>query len=87
MILKLMGPEHAPDSDTRKTYRLLSGVIAVDFGRHEHCSAAYADVTFNDSETERFTLDGNVYVMNDTGKTISSFGVATIHAGTSGGVG
>lgn len=83
MILKLMGPESASDSDTRKTFRLLCGVSAVDFGRSEVCSASYADVTFNDGETERYNLNGNAYVMNDSGKTISAFGVAVIPEGNS----
>ncbi len=73
LLLKLMGPENCPDDDSRKTHRILSDVVAVNFHRNP---APMAVVTFKDDETHEFDLDGNVYVMNENGKTVSSFGVA-----------
>lgn len=88
MYLKIMGPEDCPDSDTRKTYRLLEGVTACLFYRKvDQASAvlkeeweegidAKVNVVFTDDEEMTFDLVGNAYVMNESGKTISSFGCA-----------
>jgi hypothetical protein len=82
LILKIMGLENGPDEDTRKTYRLLTGVRCVEFNRIGQIASdsdampsftAEASVTFDDDQCEVFPLGGNVYVMNEAGKTISSF--------------
>ena len=74
MYLKLMSSENASDSDSRKQHRILSNIDLIDFNR-EPDGKAFATVKFTDSdEMERFNLDGNAYVMNDDGETISSFG-------------
>lgn len=79
MFLKLMSDENIPDSDTRKSYRLLARVDAVHFNRSpeapEPSHNARAYVTFEGGEREEFDLVGNAYVMNDTGKTIEKFGI------------
>lgn len=82
MYVKLMSEENCPDSDSRKAFRLLSNVIAVFFNRApeapEPSDIPRAYVTFDDKTTEEFDLYGNVYVMNDAGKTIEKFGVHPI---------
>lgn len=81
MIVKITGGENAPDHDARKTHTLLSNVIAVDFTR-DPFGTAEARVTFAtgpmnaNTEVETFPVPGNAYVMNEDGKTISSFGSA-----------
>lgn len=91
LIVKIMGAEDAPDQDTRKTYRLMADILDVNFTREED-GQAYLSVMYplgNDSvgdlssphlETEKFAVFGNVYVMNENGKTISQFGCARIPA-------
>lgn len=75
MYLKLMGPEDLADSDSRKTFRMASGVADVSFVRNaQSCEAI---VLYEDGQREAFPLEGNVYVLNDSGKTVSSFGVAS----------
>lgn len=88
VIVKLMGGEDAPDSDTRHTYKLFTDVVKTEFVREG--DEAFVWLWFREdhrvgevyasgvSEPERFTLDGNVYIMNNDGKTISSFGPAPI---------
>ena len=78
MIVKLMGPEDAPDTDTRKTYRILDGVTAVNFRRDD--AGAVVDLTFGSDEVQSFELSGNVYLLSDGGSIISSFGVASLPA-------
>lgn len=78
MYLKLMSGEDAPDGDSCKTYRLFSHVSSVSFDRRAN-GTAVAEVVFDvDSASgvgiETFELEGNAYLMNDDGKTISSFG-------------
>lgn len=83
MFIKLMSCDDAPDHDTRKRYRLLADVVAVDFqrvatGTEDGGSYPRALVTFGDGKSESFFMEGNAYVMNDAGLTISSFGHAYI---------
>lgn len=77
MFLKLMSSDAAPDHDSRKRFRILDDVTAVDFERADAGAAEgsypQARVTFRDGKSEYFYLDGNAYVMSDAGKTISSF--------------
>ncbi len=77
MLLKIMGAEDASDSDSRKTFRLLAGVTAVDFARKQGGSAV-AGVSFDDGTHEEFEVVGNAYAMNDNGDTVASFGAAGI---------
>lgn len=88
VIVKIMGGEDAPDSDTRHTYKLFTDVVKTEFVREG--DEAHVWLWFREdhrvgevyasgvSEPERFMLDGNVYIMNNDGKTISSFGPAPI---------
>ena len=82
MYVKIMSDENIPDNDSRKAFRLLSGVVTVKFNRSpeapEPSSEPIAYVTFDDGETESYLLAGNVYVMNDGGKTIEKFGIQPI---------
>lgn len=76
LIVKIMSGCNEPDDHTTSTYRLLTGVLSVNFTRDDH-GLAYAELLFDTSDdTETFELSGNVYVMNESGKTISSFGSA-----------
>ena len=81
MHLKIMDAENAPDNDSRKTYRLLADVIAVKFSRISSADegpevGAFVCVTFQNGACERFGVPGNAYLMNENGKTISSWGSA-----------
>jgi hypothetical protein len=88
--VKMMSGEDAPDSDTRKCYLLITNVYNVKFARDPKTGKAEMELHFSkgyesvgDVEapalyTETILLTGNVYVMNEDGKTISSFGEAPI---------
>lgn len=89
MYLKIMDNDGAPDGDSRKTFAIFDKVAKVKFGRKlddeeakkpEHRLVAnhapFADVTFDDMNTEKFWIEGNCYLMNEAGVTIASFGVA-----------
>ena len=84
LIVKIMSAEDTADSDTRKTHRLFAGVDDVEFGRQGPDEPPVVHLRFKpefrDAEAEVLTiaLAGNVYVMNEAGKTISSFGCAPI---------
>lgn len=83
MYLKIMSTENAPDGDSRKTYRFLANVDAVNFVRVNSEEdgpkvGAFAFVTFTDGTRESFDVEGNAYLLNDTGKTLSSWGSASI---------
>jgi hypothetical protein len=82
MIVKFMGPEDGPDNDSRKSCTIFAGVSHVYFERVEEADTenpkalqAVAHMTFGHPEdpSEEFDVWGNVYVMNDAGKTISTF--------------
>ena len=77
MILKFMSGENAADNDSRKTYRLLSDVKTVEFVRIEE-DGVVASLTMNDDTYHEEHLRGNAYVMNDAGKTVSSFGFCAL---------
>jgi hypothetical protein len=78
LMVKLMSAEDTPDTDSRKAYELFTDVLKVEFNRGEG-GEAYMDLLFRDSEdVETFDVPGNVYVMNENGKTISSFGGAPL---------
>lgn len=74
MLLKIMSGENAPDSDSRKTFQLLDGVLSVHFKRDKDKAAAVKVVFDNGDDPETFKLVGNCYLMNGDGKTIASFG-------------
>lgn len=75
LIVKIMSDEDLPDDDSRKSFTLHTGVASVEF--HRRPGAPVAAMCFGDEiMAMEFPLVGNVYVMNETGKTISNFGVA-----------
>lgn len=80
LIVKIVSDEDAADEDTRKRYRLLTGVVDVRFEREEDGSATmyvwYAGPL--DERPTTFCIAGNVYIMNEGGKTISAFGGSPI---------
>lgn len=73
MYVKIMGDDNTGDDDSRKTFRLLQQVIAVNFDRNGD-DTAFVELTFEDKSYEQFEVRGNAYVMNDQGKTIGKFG-------------
>lgn len=81
LIVKIMSGEHAADDDSRKTHTLLTDVKSCQFVRHDDGSAS-AVMTFGGARDgwapERFAIEGNAYVMNENGKTISSFGITPL---------
>jgi hypothetical protein len=79
MIVKIMSGEDAADEDVRKLYMLVSGVKEVKFVRRLSPNpCAIASIVRDDGVIYDEEVHGNVYVMNDAGKTVSSFGVAQI---------
>jgi hypothetical protein len=78
MIVKLMSGETAPDEDSRKLFHLIADVTYVAFSRRDGVPFISIGGEREDRELESFKLEGNVYVMNDAGKTIASFGAASI---------
>lgn len=78
MFLKIMSGENAPDSDSRKSFRLLDHVEAASFIRSG--GAPRATVLFENGEQEEFPCEGNAYLMNDSGKTVAQFGATPLPA-------
>ncbi len=75
MYLKIMSGEDAPDGDSRKTFRILGNVAAVNFSRQGQ--KAVAEVTFASGPGETFFPEGNCYLLStENGDTIASFGAA-----------
>jgi hypothetical protein len=72
-----MSGEDAADEDSRKQYSLYSEVKTVEFIRQPG-GEGIAAVTFKDGEHRDLYCYGNVYVLNDAGKTISAYGVAPL---------
>lgn len=72
LIVKLMIGDGVADDDTRAGHRLLTGVTGVRFDRHPE-TGAVAELTFASGEQTTYTAWGNIYVMNESGRTVSSF--------------
>lgn len=86
IMVKMVSGENLPDDDTRKTYLLKTEVTDVEFAREQRAgnrTEPYCWIWFKgEDEPQKFYLSGNVYVMNEAGKTISSFGVGDPYEGT-----
>lgn len=74
MIVKFMSCEDVGDDDSRKLFRLVSGVKSIRFARRiSPTEGAIASLILEDGLCYDEEVFGSVYVMNDTGKTVSSF--------------
>lgn len=88
LIVKIMSDEDTADTDPRKSFALHAGVATAIFERRGDGTSddprtftqPWLTLIFADKalSAESFEPRGNVYVMNEGGKTISSFGVAPI---------
>lgn len=85
LIVKIMGRENTADDDTRKSHKLITGVRFVEFDRdaeaHGFESPAVVIIDYGDEKLGgpvTVPIWGNVYVMNEAGRTVSSFGAAPI---------
>lgn len=78
MIVKIMSDEDAPDEDSRKSFQLIAAVVSVGFFRRDGCAFITLSDDRDDREPETTAVKGNVYVMNDAGKTIASFGAGSL---------
>lgn len=84
LIVKIMSGEDTADTDSRKTHRLFAGIADVEFNRQGEGDQPVVHMRFKrefrDDEPEVVTIafTGNVYVMNEAGKTISAFSAAPI---------
>lgn len=93
LIVKIMSPEGTNDTDTRKGFALHAGVIEAHFERRGDGTSddprtftrPWLTLRFSRKTDDRevddaisFEPAGNVYVMNEAGKTIASYGVAPI---------
>lgn len=73
MYLKLMSGEDIPDDDNRKAFSLVE-CSSFQFKREDNAAFAHVNMA---SGPVTFQLEGNVYVLNNAGKTIETFGIAT----------
>lgn len=73
MYVKVMS-----DDDKRKGFRLICGVEEVEFIRDRSGEADYPrmDCVLEDGATMTCWVRGNVYILNEMGDIIESFGVA-----------
>jgi len=93
LIVKIMSDEDTHDTDPRKSFMLHAGVIEAHFERRGDGTTAdrrqhtqpWLTLRFSRKTGDRdvddaisFEPSGNVYVMNETGKTVASYGVAPI---------
>lgn len=87
LLVKIMSSEDTADSDTRKSFALHAGVKSVVFERlpaydepgvPSMPERPWLTLLFDGADKESFEPRGNVYVMNERGQTVSSFGVAPI---------
>lgn len=72
LIVKVMSDESIPDEDSRKVHRVYSDVERVHFVRQAN-GVTSAILTTKNDEILEVVLNGNCYIMNENGKTISSF--------------
>lgn len=83
LIAKIMSGENVPDDDPRKSHRLFEGLREVHFERKVdgtpwvtlRRSGFHLD---GEDDATSFEPKGNVYVMNEAGKTVSTYGVARL---------
>lgn len=88
LIVKIMSDEDTADTDPRKSFQLHAGVATAIFERRGNGTSEdprtftqpWLTLIFADKalSAESFEPRGNVYVMNEGGKTIASYGVAPI---------
>lgn len=88
LIVKIMSAEDTADSDTRKGFLLHSGVRFACFERigtgenddPRTFTRPWLTLHFLEPTAESLSFEpqGNVYVMNEAGKTVASYGVAPI---------
>jgi len=87
LIVKIMSGEDTADHDTRKSFIIHAGVKSAVFERLPAFEGGGAPslperpwltLMFGGDDSESFEPRGNVYVMNDSGKTIASYGIAPI---------
>lgn len=82
LFVKIMSAEELPDSDSTKAYRLITigDKDLIQFGYQDDHQTDLSDYDkntmfinrFGEPSFERYELTGNVYVMNQHGKTIST---------------
>ncbi len=85
MIVKIMSGEDLPDSDPRKRYDLYDGVNEVNFSQDDKGDSwAHMYLYMGSEDTLDVLVTGNVYVMNDNGKTVSTFAPGPQKKGNSG---
>lgn len=93
LIVKIMSDEDTHDTDPRKSFMLHAGVIEAHFERRgdgtttdrQQHAQPWLTLRFSRKTDDReiddaisFEPSGNVYVMNEAGKTVASYGVAPI---------
>lgn len=87
LIVKIMSDEDTADTDSRKSFTLHSGVKSAVFerlpatankGEPEMLERPWLTLIFGSDEAESFEPRGNVYVMNESGKTVAQYGIAPI---------
>lgn len=71
LIVKIMSPSPLADDDTAKAYELIAGVRRVTFP--ERSSEPMLLEIEGLSEVEPRYPGGNVYVMNEQGRTVATF--------------
>lgn len=72
MYVKMMNPGDLADSDPRKTFHLFADVISFEISPGQ----PMVQLTYRDKRVEVMPIIGNIYIMNDDGKTIEKCLVA-----------
>lgn len=86
LIVKIMSGEDTADTDLRKSFILHADVVSAAFERRgdgtsddpKTFTEPYLTLVFADGERLDVRPRGNVFVMNERGTTVASYGVAPI---------
>lgn len=79
MYVKMMSGENLSDTDPYKRFELLNigdkDRLAIKLQEYVDGSSSHAILVifYENGETENFCMDGNVYIMNQNGKTIAHY--------------
>lgn len=83
LIVKIMSGEDIADDDSRKQHRLFYGVTSIHFERLADGVTPYLSLGFGPPSDAgfdglAFEPNGNVYVMNEAGRTVDIIGVSPL---------
>ncbi len=80
MIVKIMSGQDMPDDDPKKRYTIHDDVADAHFREGTDIEPCWVDLVLRDGSRISIPVGGNVYVMNDAGKTVSTFSMSYLHS-------